>query len=114
MAGAVIEGPRRALPEWEYWPAQQAELKCFAATMHSIHNQLVEIDGNRGHLESYAVASHWLPTTFEQHQPPDLVLGVRYQDQVVRTSNGWRIAHRSVDIDWRVGDYPEHWDPTRR
>ena len=39
--------------------------------------------------------------------PENITVGVRYQDSVVRRgADGWLIAHRHVDPDWRQGNYP--------
>ena len=74
--------------------------------MHFMGNQLVEVDGDEGMVETYAVAFHWAGERAGADDPANLVVGVRYQDSVVRSDRGWLIARRHVDPDWRVGAYP--------
>jgi hypothetical protein len=68
-------------------------LEGFSATMHSILNQYIVIDGDEGQVRSYAVAYH-------VRKPEDdgglMVMGIHYRDSVKRTQQGWWISGREV------------------
>ena len=57
----------------------------------------MRVDGDGGHVETYAVAYH-----MEAEESPieDLLVGVRYQDDVVRVGNEWKISRRIVIRQW--------------
>jgi hypothetical protein len=84
-------------------------VKQYHATLHSMGNQYVEleVDGNadRGRVETYAVAYHIEP---EGSPHDDLVMGVRYCDEVVRVPDldDWRIIRRRVIKQWHRGPLP--------
>ena len=101
-----IEGSRASASLDEYLTQLRPGVERFPTTMHFMGNQLVTVDGDRGHVETYAVAFHWAGDPAGADDAANLVVGVRYQDSVVRTDDGWRIARRHVDPDWRVGLYP--------
>ena len=101
---AFIEGSRWSLPIDEYFPQLRAGVERYPSTMHFLGNQLVDVDA--GHIETYAIAHHWCAEEPGAPHPENLVLGVRYQDDVSPTDDGWRISRRSVSVDWRTGPYP--------
>jgi 3-phenylpropionate/cinnamic acid dioxygenase small subunit len=69
----------------------------YEATMHFIGNQLVEVHGDTARSETYAVAYHRLA---EAGIVKLFTVGVRYLDELVRTSDGWRIRQRVVKKEW--------------
>jgi hypothetical protein len=85
-----LEGLEEALPQWE-------------ATMHFLGNQYVEIDGDTGHVESWVVGYHMeAPDSPLEH----LVLGLRYQDDVIRVGDEWKIIRRETAKQWHTGTFP--------
>jgi hypothetical protein len=74
----------------------------FAVTMHLMANQTIDVDGVRGHVETYAVAFHWAAEPAGTADPANLIMGVRYHDDVVRRGDRWVIVRRDVSGDWRV------------
>lgn len=76
----------------------------FAGTMHVIGNHLVEFDADGGDVdvassEAYGIAYHW-------GDPPDdgrrnFTTGFRYLDRFERRDGEWRIAVRTVVLEWR-------------
>jgi hypothetical protein len=66
-------------------------------SMHVIGNHVAEIDGDVARAESYALA-HLVdrPTS----GPRLRTRGLRYQDELVRTADGWRIRRREHLCDW--------------
>jgi hypothetical protein len=73
----------------------------YTTTMHFIANQVVELDGDTAHSETYAVAYHRAEGAGGGE---DLVLGVRYRDELVRDAGRWRICHRRAVCDWQRRD----------
>lgn len=78
-------------------------LKQWQATMHFMGNQYATVHGDRGHVETWAVAVH-----LEGPDSPlaDLRLGLRYQDDVVRVGDGWKIIRRTAVKQWHRGPFP--------
>jgi hypothetical protein len=105
-AQARIAGSRSEGSADEYLVRLRPGVEIFPTTMHFMGNQLTSVDGDRARVETYCVAYHWMA---EQAGAPDeanLVVGVRYHDELVRTAEGWKIAARRVSPDWRQGPYP--------
>jgi len=105
---AFIDGSRWSLPIDEYFPQLRTGVERFPSTMHFLGNQLVDIDedGQAGHIETYAIAHHWRGDPAGAAHPENLVMGVRYQDDVRQAAQGWAVVRRSVTVDWRTGPYP--------
>jgi hypothetical protein len=94
---AEAQGSRSTGPIGPYLAQLIPGVEFYPTTMHFMGNQLVEVDGDTGHVETYAVADH----------PENLVVGVRYNDTVQRRDGAWRITKRQVAPDWRTGPYPQ-------
>jgi hypothetical protein len=103
---AFIEGSRATASLNEYLADLIPGVEYFPTTMHFMGNQYVDVDGDTGEVETYAVAFHWKAEQAGAQDEANLVVGVRYHDSVVRDGEGWLIARRHVDPDWRVGPYP--------
>ncbi|MGE4652306.1 MAG: nuclear transport factor 2 family protein [Myxococcota bacterium] len=85
-----LEGIEEGLQQWE-------------ATMHFMGNQYVEIDGDRGHVETWVVGYHMEA----EGSPIDhVILGLRYQDDVVRVADDWKIIRRNTVKQWHTGPFP--------
>jgi SnoaL-like domain len=92
----------------------QEALSYFDSTMHFIGNQLVEVDGDVAHAESYCVAYHRRRARSggdgdggdgEEVEPGhDLVTALRYVDRMERRDGEWRIADRRCVFDWTRRD----------
>jgi len=65
----------------------------FSATMHSILNQYIVIDGDQGHVRNYAIAYH---VRRAEDGGGLMVMGIHYRDDVTRTPQGWWISGREV------------------
>lgn len=85
-------------------------LSYFDATMHFIGNQLVEVDGDTAHAESYCVAYHRRRAR-DGEEGHDLVTALRYVDRMQRRDGEWRIADRKCVFDWTRHDpITAEWD----
>ena len=85
-----LQGMMDALHQWD-------------ATMHFMGNQYIEIDSDEGHVETWVVGYH-----MEADDSPleHLVLGLRYQDDLVRVGDDWKIIHRHTAKHWHTGPFP--------
>ncbi len=72
----------------EYLDGMEEALHAWDASMHFVGNQYVEINGDEGFVESWVVGYH-----MEAEDSPlqHLVLGLRYQDDLVRVGDDWKI-----------------------
>jgi len=67
-----------------------------AASTHLMSNTVIELDGERAHAETQAVAM--LASATEGL----VTRGLRYTDDLIRTPGGWRIAHRVHRCVWEA------------
>jgi hypothetical protein len=104
---AVAHGSRTSAPIDEYLAVLRPGVEYFPTTMHFMGNQIVELDGDTAHVETYATAYHWKAEPAGDEHPENLVVGVRYHDTLARRGDGWTITGRQVSPDWKVGPYPQ-------
>ena len=78
-------------------------LSYFESTMHFIGNQLIEVDGDVAHTESYCVAYH-RRGPHDGEDPYDLVTALRYVDRLERRGGDWKIADQVCVFDWTRRD----------
>jgi hypothetical protein len=108
-ARCEVEGTLQSAPIGPYLAALEPGVKQYEATLHFMGNQYVRIAGDAGHVETYAVAYHIEP---DGSPHPDLVMGVRYCDDVACERDpddrfeGWRIVRRRVVKQWHRGPLP--------
>lgn len=83
----------------DYLPRLIEGVRSFGATQHLMANQLRRVDDDSAHTETYAIAHHFFDPAGEREA---LVMGVRYVDDLVRSSDGrWVITSRRADAMWR-------------
>ena len=71
------------------------------ATTHMVMNHVVRIDGDRATSSCYLLSQHLKAGT----PGGDLyMIAGRYEDDVVRTDDGWRIAFRRLVRVWTDGN----------
>ena len=76
-------------------------LERFDATHHMVSNHEIAVDGDSARHTCLVHAQHVL------HDAPggsNYVIGGRYTDELVRTQQGWRIAHRELAFVWTEGN----------
>ncbi|GCE41164.1 nuclear transport factor 2 family protein [Rhodococcus sp. USK10] len=108
-----------------YWRGNGHEFASFVAkrlmaanlsTTHSVTNVLIDIDGDSARSESQVMV------TLVRRGEPTVVdlMGARYLDKLTRRDGVWRIAERTVVLDWHKceqwqdGDSPMPLDDFRR
>jgi len=76
-----------------YRPWVTAARNRYGRTQHLIGNIQVTVNGDKAHMRSYVQASHELPT-----DPNHLIiLWAAYNDELVRTTSGWKITHHELE-----------------
>lgn len=70
-------------------------------SQHLVANQQVEIDGDTARCRCYLQAQHTLRHT---EGGDNFIMAGRYEDELTRTADGWRIHHRVLTIDWTEGN----------
>ena len=95
---ARVSGPGYAMTGHQELKAGLQVIEMYSATMHCVHNQIADIDGDRANGELYCVANH----LHERDGVPfKLDMGIRYEDRYERGPNGWRIAERVLNLIWQ-------------
>ncbi|MFK7919350.1 MAG: nuclear transport factor 2 family protein [Ilumatobacter sp.] len=70
-------------------------------SQHLIGNHQVALDGDEAEHRCYLHAQHIRTNAVGG---PHYIVAGRYEDQFVRTSVGWRIAHRTLNVMWTEGN----------
>jgi hypothetical protein len=70
-------------------------------SQHIVANHQVAIDGDEATCRCYFQAQHVLVGT---DGGDNYIIAGRYDDRLVRTPDGWRIAHRVLTVDWTEGN----------
>lgn len=71
------------------------------ASQHLITNEVVELDGDRGRARCYFQAQH----VYRGAEGGDhYLVGGTYEDELVRTPEGWRIRRRTLLPTWFEGN----------
>ena len=100
VKGSLVEAPIDP-----YWENLVPGVRAYQATMHFMGNQYCDVEpgADTGHVETYAVAYH-------MEEPgngrDDLVMGVRYCDDVARDGDDWLIVKRTAIPVWVRGPMP--------
>jgi hypothetical protein len=74
-----------------------ATLKKFEVTMHFNGQSTIQIHGDTANAETYCLAHHIYT---ENGQRLLMILGIRYNDMIVRVSGNWLFAKRQLHYDW--------------
>jgi hypothetical protein len=81
----------------------RAVLGQFTVTWHNTGNQLVEVDGDAAWAEHYTISSHRIAADAEGPER-DFVAYGRYIDRMERRGGEWRIARRTMLLDFSRTD----------
>ena len=72
-----------------------------AATQHLLGNISIQVSGDRATATCYLSAMH---AGLGDHASDIFTVWGEYADQLIRTSEGWRIAHRTLTTMHATGD----------
>ncbi len=70
-------------------------------TQHLVGNHQVSVDGDSGTHRCHLHSQHVRAGT---EGGDNYIVGGYYEDRVVRTPDGWRIAHRLMQQSWTEGN----------
>ena len=73
-------------------------------SQHLVANHQVAVDGDEATCRCYLQARHVRHAAAGADGGPHFIIGGRYEDRMVRTAQGWRIAHRELVSMWREGN----------
>ena len=93
----VLVGPGYELVGREAILAGLRRIDRYDATQHSVHNQLVDVTGDRATGETYCTAHHLYQRGGRRRK---LSWGIRYQDRCAREAGAWRYERRELLLDW--------------
>ena len=104
-AACYVKGSINEAPIDAYFAALVTGVQAYEATMHFMGNQYVELEegADAGTVETYAVAYH---IEAADSGRKDLVMGVRYIDDVARSGDHWLIVRRTAIPHWVRGPLP--------
>jgi len=80
----------------------ETALDRFDETQHLVGNHEVTIDGDTATHRCYLQAQH----VKRGADASNYLIGGRYEDHLVRTEVGWRIAHRTLAVMWTDPVFP--------
>ncbi len=94
---AELSGPGYSMNGYAELRGGLSQIETYSATLHCVHNQLVELSGDDATGETYCVANH----VYEADGTARILdMGIRYTD-VYRCERGaWRIAKRQLNVVW--------------
>ena len=70
-------------------------------SQHLVSNQQVQLNGDEATCRCYLQAQHTLEGT---EGGDNYIVAGRYEDELIRTPDGWRITHRALIGDWTDGN----------
>jgi len=94
---ATLVGPGFELAGRELIRQGMQAIEQYSATLHSMHGQVVEIDGDEASGDTWCIANH---IHEKDGRPHKLDWGIRYKDRYRRDAAGWRIARRELVLVW--------------
>lgn len=71
-------------------------MRTFSSTNHSISNIHIEVDEDTGTADYNLIA-----ILANDGEPRAIVRGIRYNDDVVRTADGWKVSRRVQTPQWQ-------------
>lgn len=77
-------------------------------TQHLVGNHEVVLDGDLATHRCYLQAQHVRESVGGD---PHYIVAGQYDDRFVRTSHGWRIAHRTLNVMWTAGNLAVSREP---
>jgi hypothetical protein len=100
-----VDGARGSLPVGAYIDGMRDAPPVFESGMHVLGDPLIDLEpgADHGRMDTYAVVYQFRPAGSAE---PDLVLGIRYLDDVVRHGDQWLIYHRQALNLWMRNGVP--------
>lgn len=90
----------------EGYPAIETAVRYFLegldSSQHLLGNYVVDIKGDRARTTCYLHAQHYLENTAGGDT---YTVGGTYEDEIIRTRDGWKIKHRKLITTWVEGNH---------
>ena len=83
------------------WSRIHGVLSLLDASQHVLGSHLVDVHGDEARSRCYFVAQH---IKHKAEGGPHYVVAGKYEDDMVRTTDGWRIKHRVLTSIWTEGN----------
>lgn len=93
--GTIVEGRDAIIAR------NRVQLTKWEATQHFTGNPVIRIDGDRADASFYTIAQH---TVIREGSPVTCLAGGVYEDELIRTAEGWRFRRRRIQKLWMMGD----------
>ena len=95
----VVEGARGTMAVPAYLDNLRNAERVYESSMHVLGDPLIELGpaSDSATMDFYGVVYQLRPPGSPE---PDLTLGMRYVDRVVRVGDQWRINHRKTTTLW--------------
>jgi hypothetical protein len=100
LAAATVAGQAQRLPAAEFVTQLVARNGGFAGTTHLNPGHIIDIDGDHAHAKAHMYCPHWVDDT---DTGMFLAYG-RYDIDLVRRADGWRMTDLLIHIDGARGD----------
>ena len=100
-ATAVLGAPKQLVGRDAIVDRIRTALDYLDDSQHLVGNHEVTVDGDTGTHRCYLQAQHVRAVA---DGSPNYMIAGRYEDQVRRTPDGWRIAHRTLTVMWTEGN----------
>jgi hypothetical protein len=71
------------------------------ATQHTVTNHMITVHGDIATSRCYLHSQHVLRSV---DGSPHFVVAGRYEDELIRSADGWRITFRSLMVTWSEGN----------
>ncbi len=96
-------GVKGIFPEVKAW--LEKALALFPVTQHIVANFNIHIRGDKA--TSRCAFYNPMVMGFSAGKPQTFFVGGYYNDKLIRTPEGWRIAERIEESAWHYGQFPE-------
>ena len=100
-ATADLAGPSELVGIDEIRTRVRTALEHLDDSQHLVGNHEVAVDGDTATHRCYLQAQH---VRRAATGGPNYIVAGRYEDRLVRTDVGWRIAHRTLVVMWTEGN----------
>ena len=100
-ATADLAGPTELVGIEEIRTRIRTALEHLDDSQHLVGNHEVAVDGDTATHRCYLQAQH---VRRAATGGPNYIVAGRYEDRLVRTDAGWRIAHRTLAVMWTEGN----------
>lgn len=100
----ALYGPRELLGVQAVMDRCRQALAPLDASQHMVTNHRINIDGDRATSRCYFHAQHVRGAAAVGDASPNFIVAGHYNDDLVRSADGWRIQRRVLVSTWTAGN----------